>query len=130
MLVASTGAKRAAQSCTVTAMGDLNDSNDSNGADVSDVKRYDREHEDVPLEECESENGDMVLWEDHTRALAEKDDVIAGLQRLVRNLNADVAWRSEVAAGLQRDNEALQRQVTGLELETQTTREALNELTT
>lgn len=33
------------------------------------VKRYDREHEDVPLEECESQDGEMVLYEDYAAIL-------------------------------------------------------------
>lgn len=80
---------------------------------MTDVKRYWIEPDWTPPELSKDypDGAHIVLLAAHTRVLAEKDDVIAGLQRLVRNLNADVAWRSEVAAGLQRDNETLQRQV-------------------
>lgn len=33
------------------------------------LQRYDREHEDVPLEECESKRGQMVLFSDVAEVL-------------------------------------------------------------
>jgi hypothetical protein len=39
------------------------------------MKRYDREHEGVPLEECESDDGEMVTYADHVA------EVTAAVQR-------------------------------------------------
>ena len=46
------------------------------------VKRYKREHEDVPLDECEVEDGDMVTFSDYD-ALAER---CMALEEVVRKL--------------------------------------------
>lgn len=48
----------------------------------SQVKRYDREHEDVPLDECENENGEMVLWSDFDALEKQLRETREALQRI------------------------------------------------
>jgi hypothetical protein len=82
---------------------------------MTDVKRYDREHEDVPLEECESENGDMVLWEEHTHVCAEKDAShaaeIAQREARMEKLERLMQEKNDALCDAWNRNEALQRQV-------------------
>lgn len=61
----------------------------------------------------------------HTRVCAEKDARVAELERLVRNLNTDIAWRSQVAAGLQQQNEMLQLDVAALQRQVWEMRETI-----